>query len=128
MPGSPLSVIFFFFNDTATTEIYTLSLHDALPISYQPTAKGDLVMRGGLGVFYDQINLNPFLDFRPPVSAPSGIQGNPFGATPVSTYSRSGYNWDAVQAGGAAIFPGVQSCSDPLCAAPRSEERRVGKE
>src|SRR2546429_7214915 len=27
-------VLFFFFNDTATTEIYTLSLHDALPISY----------------------------------------------------------------------------------------------
>src|SRR2546426_2281907 len=27
-----LSPIFFFFNDTATTEIYTLSLHDALPI------------------------------------------------------------------------------------------------
>src|SRR2546430_13396537 len=25
--------VFFFFNDTATTEIYTLSLHDALPIS-----------------------------------------------------------------------------------------------
>src|SRR2546422_11594903 len=29
--GPPLS-FFFFFNDTATTEIYTLSLHDALPI------------------------------------------------------------------------------------------------
>src|SRR5260370_26168744 len=28
--------LFFFFNDTATTEIYTLSLHDALPIS-QPS-------------------------------------------------------------------------------------------
>src|SRR2546423_4753227 len=28
--------IFFFFNDTATTEIYTLSLHDALPISREP--------------------------------------------------------------------------------------------
>src|SRR5260221_10854745 len=27
-----LSILFFFFNDTATTEIYTLSLHDALPI------------------------------------------------------------------------------------------------
>src|SRR5688572_30893045 len=26
-------LLFFFFNDTATTEIYTLSLHDALPIS-----------------------------------------------------------------------------------------------
>src|SRR5256885_17255751 len=29
-----MSFTFFFFNDTATTEIYTLSLHDALPISY----------------------------------------------------------------------------------------------
>src|SRR5437868_11103816 len=29
----PSSFYFFFFNDTATTEIYTLSLHDALPIS-----------------------------------------------------------------------------------------------
>src|SRR5256885_10092250 len=28
-----MMVFFFFFNDTATTEIYTLSLHDALPIS-----------------------------------------------------------------------------------------------
>src|SRR5260370_25719913 len=34
----PLS-LFFFFNDTATTEIYTLSLHDALPIYQQA---GDL--------------------------------------------------------------------------------------
>src|SRR2546429_1494805 len=30
---TPLYASFFFFNDTATTEIYTLSLHDALPIS-----------------------------------------------------------------------------------------------
>src|SRR5256885_11959946 len=30
---SSLLFVFFFFNDTATTEIYTLSLHDALPIS-----------------------------------------------------------------------------------------------
>src|SRR2546430_3438716 len=30
---TPLHYFFFFFNDTATTEIYTLSLHDALPIS-----------------------------------------------------------------------------------------------
>src|SRR5256885_15838869 len=29
-----VSSFFFFFNDTATTEIYTLSLHDALPISH----------------------------------------------------------------------------------------------
>src|SRR5256885_5965168 len=31
----PLNSSFFFFNDTATTEIYTLSLHDALPILLQ---------------------------------------------------------------------------------------------
>src|SRR2546422_905150 len=31
---------FFFFNDTATTEIYTLSLHDALPISRPPPWRG----------------------------------------------------------------------------------------
>src|SRR2546426_3648987 len=30
---------FFFFNDTATTEIYTLSLHDALPISVRNPAR-----------------------------------------------------------------------------------------
>src|SRR3989449_7536952 len=33
--GARVDFFFFFFNDTATTEIYTLSLHDALPISYQ---------------------------------------------------------------------------------------------
>src|SRR5256885_15315388 len=32
MRQPPLLFVFFFFNDTATTEIYTLSLHDALPI------------------------------------------------------------------------------------------------
>src|SRR2546427_12203651 len=34
-------ILFFFFNDTATTEIYTLSLHDALPIC--PRRAGDRV-------------------------------------------------------------------------------------
>src|SRR5216684_6123788 len=35
-------ILFFFFNDTATTEIYTLSLHDALPISVRraPSSRG----------------------------------------------------------------------------------------
>src|SRR5439155_17471380 len=34
------SFFFFFFNDTATTDIYTLSLHDALPISLRVEAPG----------------------------------------------------------------------------------------
>src|SRR6266852_8968278 len=39
---------FFFFNDTATTEIYTLSLHDALPISLRVGHR--LPFDAGLGV------------------------------------------------------------------------------
>src|SRR5688572_32078613 len=37
---APGFLFFFFFNDTATTEIYTLSLHDALPISGHVEAGG----------------------------------------------------------------------------------------
>src|SRR5215217_3376492 len=35
--------LFFFFNDTATTEIYTLSLHDALPISPEMRSTGEVM-------------------------------------------------------------------------------------
>src|SRR5260221_12216076 len=41
-------VFFFFFNDTATTEIYTLSLHDALPICLCAKCYGRDLGRGGL--------------------------------------------------------------------------------
>src|SRR5256884_9312571 len=42
---------FFFFNDTATTEIYTLSLHDALPIyGAHLVATAPLRVTGGLAV------------------------------------------------------------------------------
>src|SRR2546425_8513564 len=37
---APLFSSFFFFNDTATTEIYTLSLHDALPIWWWSSRRG----------------------------------------------------------------------------------------
>src|SRR5437762_5927662 len=39
LPLVSLSLVFFFFNDPATTEIYTLSLHDALPILRQTMLK-----------------------------------------------------------------------------------------
>src|SRR5260370_41258273 len=38
----PAPFFFFFFNDTATTEIYTLSLHDALPICFELSYRGDI--------------------------------------------------------------------------------------
>src|SRR2546430_11149395 len=40
--------LFFFFNDTATTEIYTLSLHDALPISLRRRAQAHGARPGGI--------------------------------------------------------------------------------
>src|SRR5256885_7907343 len=43
MMPSHLFYVFFFFNDTATTEIYTLSLHDALPIFALADAEALLV-------------------------------------------------------------------------------------
>src|SRR3712207_7308396 len=45
-----ISLRFFFFNDTATTEIYTLSLHDALPICQQHGNAGGAQLGGDLRV------------------------------------------------------------------------------
>src|SRR2546428_9972952 len=53
---SPPQFFFFFFNDTATTEIYTLSLHDALPI----LARVDFLMEAASGsLFINEINTIP---------------------------------------------------------------------
>src|SRR5690242_21053374 len=56
-------VLFFFFNDTATTEIYTLSLHDALPIYDQLRA----LALADLGVFMHRFDA-PGVDERPHVN------------------------------------------------------------
>src|SRR2546427_7274210 len=45
-----MSLLVFFFNDTATTEIYTLSLHDALPISQARRALRRLPARQARGL------------------------------------------------------------------------------
>src|SRR3712207_2052054 len=48
---------FFFFNDTATTEIYTLSLHDALPISIETPEGPNIGLIGSLATYG---RINPF--------------------------------------------------------------------
>src|SRR2546430_7780056 len=55
--------MFFFFNDTATTEIYTLSLHDALPICSGPKGQLDplFVFLADVGAKRD---VQLFLDLR----------------------------------------------------------------
>src|SRR5882757_6628653 len=54
---------FFFFNDTATTEIYTLSLHDALPISRLP----------GIGLHYTPERMSSPLDRAALELDPAGL-------------------------------------------------------
>ena len=74
--------------------------------AYQPTSREDLVIRGGFGMYYDQINMNPFLDFRPPNGGADGLENNPAGPSPVSVYGRDAYTWQP----NTAIFPGVTTC------------------
>ncbi len=80
--------------------------------AYKPTIAHDLVVRGGVGVFFDQINMNPFLDYRPPNGAAGGLQGNPAGPSPVSSYSLSGGGSEdlLVWQPNTYIFPGLTSC------------------
>src|SRR2546426_11906143 len=59
-------LFFFFFNDTATTEIYTLSLHDALPISLRIRLNG----RMGMPAFGESEIRNPKKKMRPAVWIP----------------------------------------------------------
>src|SRR5256885_12023210 len=56
---------FFFFNDTATTEIYTLSLHDALPIcSVRMRMSARLIAACGLGILLLALAPAPIGDLR----------------------------------------------------------------
>src|SRR6266487_6526506 len=74
--------VFFFFNDTATTEIYTLSLHDALPISPRCdptlTTSGCAQRRHSATVQMGQPRPAPDIDLSDPVAlAPQGNHRRP---------------------------------------------------
>src|SRR6266550_8585660 len=68
-----LSFFFFFFNDTATTEIYTLSLHDALPIRAdkwllaEPACRRDLIGR----FVPAEVQVGQFHELRPAPAGPA---------------------------------------------------------
>src|SRR3712207_9066750 len=94
-------IYFFFFNDTATTEIYTLSLHDALPISVVILPSSN-----------QKHFLNDFLLKSCYILIP---QNNRSDEPP----SFSVFSFHKVE----REFPVL-----PIDMLPRSEERRVGKE
>src|SRR2546430_17018695 len=71
------SYFFFFFNDTATTEIYTLSLHDALPIlvgagAVAAAGEVDLLLGVLAHVADDQIARGPVEGEAPRIAQPVG--------------------------------------------------------
>src|SRR6266516_7472849 len=107
---------FFFFNDTATTEIYTLSLHDALPIS-RPGCRllrprrADLVDRGA--------GLVAGLPGRGDDPGPPGPPGHRLSSTgPLGGGPRPSVTGSAVIAGTAATG------ESPAGSATRSRRRR----
>src|SRR3712207_9535673 len=55
-------MLFFFFNDTATTEIYTLSLHDALPILDVDTLDSLVRDAKGARVHYGMVEVEPLIE------------------------------------------------------------------
>src|SRR2546422_8584927 len=57
-------VLFFFFNDTATTEIYTLSLHDALPISPENTRTISAMASATPSIKPNALTLSPMVPTR----------------------------------------------------------------
>src|SRR2546422_10497418 len=90
--------VFFFFNDTATTEIYTLSLHDALPIC----AQGQLTSYAASIASRIRVRLVRAASVTAAVDSPRATQR-------------------------LTISSACTGCSSSYLAC-RSEERRVGKE
>src|SRR3712207_9069727 len=121
-----LYYIFFFFNDTATTEIYTLSLHDALPISnriadHKPipihpshhSAEAELESHPGSHGNPERqqtLVLQPGFTLACPLVPVASSCALPVAPAPVGPAQDGGGTWAAVPD------------------EPRSEKRRVGKE
>src|SRR2546422_10516189 len=94
-------MVFFFFNDTATTEIYTLSLHDALPILGALAVKTPEIIRS-LGLDKNEIAMRSFHSLLP---------FSPF-FTPTPAGRGCGTEWPRshASAGGPPHPPGRRGC------------------
>jgi len=93
-PDNPNAVNGLVFQGNQINSLFPKTTYDFSPrvgFSYQPPSNygQGVVIRGGLGMFFDQPNLNPFLDNRPPNGGASGAESNPGGPAPVSSLSNS---------------------------------------
>src|SRR2546430_6645881 len=89
------SFTFFFFNDTATTEIYTLSLHDALPISVY--SKNGYFVHFDPGAFAQGEKSSVYVNAPAGLTFPgdAGYPGNSAGFNRYSNFApRVGLAWD----------------------------------
>ena len=99
------------------------SLSPRVGFSYQPAWSKGTVVRGGVGLFFDIPNANPFLDNRPGNSAPNGLEGNPGGSNPVVTLQPGRPNDRPRRADHSGSGP--LSCPDPRTPAARSAWTRT---
>src|SRR3712207_9555684 len=127
-----MAVSVFFFNDTATTEIYTLSLHDALPISTLTKEVFDLVALQVLG-FIPAVDFTDTQDFIQKIGFPIVFDSQQLLLNLhqlLATRQKSGVTLiDSLVSQG--LLP-MDNCyhyfnGKALATFDRSEERRVGK-
>ena len=80
------------FQGNQISNLFPRTAYDFSPrvgFAFQPANRSGYVVRGGIGMFFDQPNLNPFLDNRPPNGGASGAESNPGGPAPVSSLSNT---------------------------------------
>ncbi len=103
-PDNPNAVHGLVFQGAGIDSLFPKTTYDFSPrvgFAYQPPVGEGYVLRGGFGMFFDQPNLNPFLDNRPPNGGASGAESNPGGPAPVSSLSNS----NIVITPGKLLFP-----------------------
>ncbi len=102
IPNLPVPGIAFQGNQISS--LYSAAHNNVSPrigFSLQPASMPSTVVRGGFGVFFDEPNLNPFLDNRPPNGGASGAESNPAGPNPAATLQN---NFQIIPANGAPLF------------------------
>jgi hypothetical protein len=103
-PTNPNALHGLVFQGAGIDSLFPKTTYDFSPrfgFAYQPPVGQGYVVRGGFGMFFDQPNLNPFLDNRPPNGGASGAESNPGGPAPVSSLS----NTNIVITPGTLLFP-----------------------